>query len=113
LIGAVGIVFADMDRSYGLVCIFSLPPSPLIKELRIKEDGKMITNSENQQNQNRSASQLCQHVLQQRIYTPKQCILSYECYHCAYDHWLFEIECDVAQKIIGTETCKASLAVAA
>lgn len=72
----------------------------------------MKTRRKNQQNQNRSASRPCHHILSQRIHALKYCILNYECYHCAYDQWLYEIEFEAARKRMGTETCQASLAVA-
>jgi hypothetical protein len=96
------------------VCVQdTLSASFYIKKLRIKEDGKMKTRRENQQNQNRHASQLCHHVLSQQIYALKHCMLNYECYHCAYDQWLCEIDFEAARKTMGTETCQASIAVVA
>jgi hypothetical protein len=51
--------------------------------------------------------------LSQRIHGLKHCILNYECYHCAYDQWLDEIDFEAAPQKMGTATCQASLAVAA
>lgn len=73
----------------------------------------MKTHRKNKQNQNRSTSRLCHHVLSQQIHALKHCILNYECYHCAYDQWLYEIDFEAARKRMGTETCQASQAVAA
>jgi hypothetical protein len=73
----------------------------------------MKTRKKNQQHQNRSAPRPCHHVLSQRIHGLKHCILNYECYHCAYDQWLDEIDFEAAPQKMGTETCQASLAVAA
>ena len=73
----------------------------------------MKTTKKNHQNQNRSASRLCHHVLSQRIHALKRCILNYECYHCAYDQWLYEIDFEAARKRMGFETCQHSQAVAA
>lgn len=73
----------------------------------------MKTLRENHQNQNRYASRPCHHDLSQRFYAPKRCILNYECYHCAYDQWLYEIDYEAKRERMGTERCKSSVAVAA
>ena len=73
----------------------------------------MKTHHKNQQHQNKSASRPCQHVLSQRIHTFKHCILNYECYHCAYDQWLDEIDRGAAPHKMGTARCQATLAAAA
>ena len=73
----------------------------------------MKTPRKNQQHQNRSASWPCQHALSQRIYAFKHCILKHECYHCAFDQWLDEIDFEAASPTIETATCPASLTAAA
>lgn len=40
----------------------------------------------------RGTSRPCRHVLSGRIETPKICVLNYECYHCAFDQMLDDID---------------------
>ena len=37
-------------------------------------------------------SLLCHHVSEGRMNAPKRCMLNHECYHCAYDQWLDELD---------------------
>ena len=73
----------------------------------------MKTRRKHQQHQTRSASRPCHHALSRGIHAFKHCILNYECYHCAYDQWLDEIDFEAPPKKMETASCQASLSVAA
>jgi hypothetical protein len=58
-------------------------------------------------------SRFCHHVSAGRINAPKRCLANHECFHCAYDQWLDDIDLEKMHPGLMAGTLTRNLATAA